>query len=867
MVRKICAVVELLAWRGALVTHAFVCVGLIDDLTASCSPGSLSQVLLLLSYLAVSQTNFKKLPSNSFDSLSRLPNLASSLALVTKNMHQSRKFATMVVIATAEHAPMHEEHLSLFVNLVDMLSLNGQGESIVSAVLTAMRAAQPDGETFDRVVGMIRACDDKFPDALEHQINQYLQETKHTPKNRTMIMTVLEKALENSIRAPILDANVTLAAAVDSHSANVRVMALEKLDKLSQSSGAMQQESETILKAALERRLMDEDLTVVEAAVGLKLLHVFPDDIIFESLMKIIDRCVSILYQSEISKKMRVLARKIAKDCISAIVSRFGSSTNSLSCLLSVILTSGYARKLSLYALHKLASSQFVVSKVLKELSSKYEKTEGQKRSRSSDAANISEHFDAKQFNLSVLEAIAKNLPEDESLQKELFAILDAKNTGYHAKSFVICAADFTLKQSKVSSKIAQLQLLSFEWFVQQWKPANDSFHLRSCDVANTDSLSAIAARQVAFDSLVACLIKDAISSEMTKLMNKSKKINSRDVFMRLAELQDEVWHQLLEGFLQNVDDQIQLCEGIWSPIASGKSNEENIASIAIQLWAKCAATSKLSDPSRILVAQKFPMLLCALCHQNQSIRLSAVSASKDLFEGLNNWWPKKGKNSTHKHAVQCILQVCLDESTRIASDSDGLEFILSNLMSNANESKDQQINLSAAEVSTMTSYFMSTLQDQKGLEDLAFVPFLLRVLHDTHEATQLHKIIGDILNSIFLEKADKKKYRKIESDFEREIAFELVNTFNDPILINFGGKPLDAFEAIIAASQWEGEHIIREQAILALGQWVENQSIEMLQRVVLVRPLCFFMMAQRGIFDMIVFIAGADISGCKRFI
>lgn len=165
------------------------------------------------------------------------------------------------------------------------------------------------------------------------------------------LVTFLSATFGGSARQPVAGAKVTLLLGVDAPAAAVRSGALQKLDTLV-TSGEADDEAAAFLRAALVRRLQDDDLGVVCTALGTRtLLHLAADPLV-PSLGAVLG---SMRRRSEGSKGKadRAAARNAAKKVLrllsGPVLERHPGALEPLCCLLldQLLVTGPRGRKLA----------------------------------------------------------------------------------------------------------------------------------------------------------------------------------------------------------------------------------------------------------------------------------------------------------------------------------------------------------------------------------------------------------------------------------------------------------------------------------------------------------------------------------------
>ena len=303
---------------------------IVRDVASSATPSSLPQTLLILSYLATSQRdNLTALAPEAFGHLSRLPNLASEVSKLTKQKMKASRFGYLLLCAAVEQA-MSDAGGEVaspgnYDVLVKATAIGEYGSSMAAVFLE--KATKPlKGAKKARLVEMMKLFDVYHCEAMDRAVNEYLagdSGRSDSPDGRKHVLNVLEASLEDTVRAPLFDANVTLSAGIDHAQASIRIMALERLNEICERSDSkLQEEAQITLKGALSRRLEDDDMGVVLTVLNLSTLpDLLPEVVLSDALVQTIDRCITAVYDKNSGKRTRGLGRKAAK----AALRRLGS--------------------------------------------------------------------------------------------------------------------------------------------------------------------------------------------------------------------------------------------------------------------------------------------------------------------------------------------------------------------------------------------------------------------------------------------------------------------------------------------------------------------------------------------------------------
>ena len=828
---------------------------LLPDITGSCTPGSLPQVLLLLGYLASSQDCFTRLPEKCYEHLSRLPTLFSELKQLTSKMPHSHALGYLLFLDAAQHALDKDEHVDSYCMLVNSLQM-GPHMGRCADFLLGMAKKPVTGDQQARLVGLVKEFDLHHGNVLEKALNDYLAIEGNDSEERSCLMGVLGKSLEDTVRAPLGNANVTLAAGVDHASAGVRIMALEKLNDIYKSDGSMKEESETILKGALLRRLHDDDFGVVLTILNLdQLPDLIPGKLLVENLMSCIERCMKVIYSKQSGKKSRGLARKSAKVALQHVASLQEDKTLLVGVLLSVLLAGAHSHKLSLTSLELLVQNKnTVLSKALGPVYEKYSigtLANGAKRSKTGGAASHIEGFDADVFNQTIIESLSNAVLKGNDARDALCEVLLHENTSPSAKAVIACIMESacmtsggkdTSKKDAIAQKVIQWfyneadePLLSrrrkSEAFKSLWDSRKKSL--------SSQSLSDVASRSTDLCAIEPELLLACLSNISEKAFQKMSNPTPMELYAYLASLSSNVWFQHLGALLEKLEDPVDSLINVWEDACLQDTTLGTTAAVALKQWSEHIASQKLSGNQKKSVSESLVKLLSALSSASRSVRQAALNSSSILLNSIKNWWPVKGEIS--KSVVESLLEVIVKSGERILADSDGLEYLLQQIIGQQGAKGRKKMKSPKArdtkpaffDPESLASFLMHELESDTQLQH---TPLLLRVLQVGEDADRLPAICAMILERSFTD-IETQRFVSPLSMTQRAASLEMLNVLNDPGIHHVGSQSDKAILiSTLKSSTWKDEPELRQIALSALSKCVSSStSVEDLQNAVVV--------------------------------
>lgn len=720
---------------------------IVRDVASSATPSSLPQTLLILSYLATSQRdNLTALAPEAFGHLSRLPNLASEVSKLTKQKMKASRFGYLLLCAAVEQA-MSDAGGEVaspgnYDVLVKATAIGEYGSSMAAVFLE--KATKPlKGAKKARLVEMMKLFDVYHCEAMDRAVNEYLagdSGRSDSPDGRKHVLNVLEASLEDTVRAPLFDANVTLSAGIDHAQASIRIMALERLNEICERSDSkLQEEAQITLKGALSRRLEDDDMGVVLTVLNLSTLpDLLPEVVLSDALVQTIDRCITAVYDKNSGKRTRGLGRKAAKAALRRLGSLGGAgrgdapAVNVTAALLSAIFAGQASYSVSIEALKILSEASIPLAKPLKDCVLKYAPgvskkagnsgggkatpKGGAKRSRggsandsAEDASGMNHNFDLSGYNRAVISTLAKAALADEDAYRLLWSVLTCELPlcSQQSKATVLCILEQCVMMSSLDKKTASRRELIagdvVEWFYESrdqpgmaarkshrglralWDPKTKciSDQILSDMAARTCNWLSIEP-EVVFMCLEAVSEHafDPIASESVKTGKASRTASlpqPTDIYVYLAQLEKEVYSQHLDVLLKKVQGPLDMLTRVWTgPTAEGEHTAAMVA--ALGQWSAYASSSdqELTETEKQQIAGSVVTLVCSMTHPSRDVRRGALDAAGLLSGSMNLWWPGKAMPKwTKRTIIESLLEACTKNSARIFGDADGVEYLL----------------------------------------------------------------------------------------------------------------------------------------------------------------------------------------------
>jgi hypothetical protein len=289
------------ATLGAVLVEAIVV-----DICGSASVASLPQVMLVLCHMAYTQgDHFKTFPNAGFMSLAKITGLSTTLASILQGKKVMSGPLTHLLLSAAvrqavKRPAAYGQLLQSFVHHLPLETLQATqlakqvlqlGSEIVTCTSTHDIATE-DNEAQDALLSVLKELDLRHPAAVDAAVNIAMQASRSaegaSADQHARLLQFLDLAFAGTARSPLEEAGTTINLAVDAPSAEIRLLALERLGALAAASGAGNDAAlDEFLQGALLRRLLDDDAAVVHAALDLmSSLVKLPSDALVDSLSK-----------------------------------------------------------------------------------------------------------------------------------------------------------------------------------------------------------------------------------------------------------------------------------------------------------------------------------------------------------------------------------------------------------------------------------------------------------------------------------------------------------------------------------------------------------------------------------------------------
>eukprot|EP00889_Picochlorum_renovo_P005093 jgi/Picre1/32123/NNA_007471.t1 len=518
------------------------------------------------------------------------------------------------------------------------------------------------------------------------------------------------------------------------------------------------------------------------------------------------------IYSKQDGKRSRALARKSAKVALQHIALMQKEETLLVGVLFSVLLAGTHSYKLSLKSLELLIKNKGTpMSKVLEPVYKRYSMgavANGTNRSRTGEATGHTEGFDVDAFNEDIIQTLSKGLLKEDEARNVLFAVLEHGDVNSSAKAVIACVMESALMSAggKDSSKKDAIAQKVIQWFYNE----------------GDDLLLSQRRKSEAFKSLWDSRKKSLSSKSLLDLASRST---------HLCAIEPEL---LLASLSKKLEDPVASLITFWEEACMEDTSLGNTAPPALKQWSEYISSQKLSGDQKKSVAKSLVKLLSALSNTSRSVRHAALYSSTILLDSIENWWPVKIELS--KSVVESLLEVIVKSQERILADSDGLEYLLQQIIGQQDAKsrkkmkspKSRDVKPAFFDPESLASFLLQELQSDTQLQH---TPLLLRILKVGGAAERLPAICATILERSFTD-IETERFVSPLNPTQRAACLEMLHVLDDPDINRVSSQSDKAIlMSALKSSTWKDEPDLRQIGLSALSKCVSSStSVEDLQ-------------------------------------
>lgn len=627
------------------------------------------------------------LPKKAVDTLKVIRDLSITLTGLTKEFNID-KFLAVLLESLLEYSLADDLCHCTLLSVIETVPVKGFVGRIVSKLLhTCMRLSMTtnDSASFDsgsRAKQVLISIHRRYPNELRGAVHSFLEDAKVQSKKDGSMYEVLCQLLDGSQDLSISDSKIWFA--LEHPKAEVRRITLSSLDTVGVlKNKAVDSQRFVTIQDAVLRRLRDDDLSVVQAALNLDRLSEFINSSsLLDALQDVLQRCISNLTSR--SSDNSSLAADVALLSLEHALSNFQHQDN-------------YAKQLSSMLFHLILIIPKTQSLNLKALSSTKEVKwpfytnlvsfcTPQKTLKQGDISST---------NLDNIRRLAETFSKypDEYMPwlVECCNISDLSKTLF----FLVLLQSFMMPKIDVSQLCTLYDscfpILKTEWEVLESggnvdaEESNTIMLDRDCK-AFLDHLSDTNLKDLNAKILM-CLfwkLSEAfitIAPEDVSMDENWKWVCTlQDLFVFFASQSKPVFKKHLNYFVTK-------CKISPVRFLSKLFTEEGV-SVAVQVESLHSFVLLCSQSDESVLLQlfaEFPSILVPLFNDNQDVRVAAMSC----IEGLFTVWPrvtlsrsKNGKSAVWSHFLGELLGLMIQQKLLIVSDRNILPSFFATLLS-----------------------------------------------------------------------------------------------------------------------------------------------------------------------------------------
>jgi U3 small nucleolar RNA-associated protein 10 len=577
-----------------------------------------------------------------------------------------------------------------FVSVIESVPLKSLVAHIVSKVLQNClkkfnkKSDTSFSESGSRVKQILVSINECYPAELQKSVQSFLKDTKVRSAEGSVYESLC-KMLDGDLQSSFSVSDSKIWFALEHPKAEIRRAAILSLNSviIPEDNGVGLQRLTTI-KEALLRRLCDDDLSVIQAALQLENLSQFVTSSLLNTLENVLQRCITLLLSGESDNSS--LAIEVAVSCLDLAVLKLQDSDDAskrlVTYLFPLILIQPKVHKINLKAL--------AVAKQIKW--PLYENLAGP-----SSTEKKLEHERILSINLENINSLAgifsKKPCEYMPWLVECCDVSEFSKTIFFLillQSLVIPTTDF--------SQVTALFDATFSFIKSEWEVVGSTVNV-AFEELNTKTLDKDCKGFLdnLFDTntkdlnskILICLfwrlLESLISTFTDEVSLNEKWISTlKDLFMFFASQSNLSFQKHIQFLIAN-------CKISPVRFLSKLFSEDRSASVLIQsLHAFTSLCSQSDENLHLQLLPEFSLVLVPLSSDNQDVRVAAMSC----IEGLFALWPrvnisksKNGRGASWSTSLGELLGLIVQQKRLISSDSNIMPSFFTMLLSSSHHS------------------------------------------------------------------------------------------------------------------------------------------------------------------------------------
>ncbi|KAA8539764.1 hypothetical protein F0562_026456 [Nyssa sinensis] len=634
----------------------------------------------------------KMFPKKAMDILKEIRDISGVLTGLTKEFNID-KFLAVFLESLLEYSSSDVTYLPTLISIIETVPLKGFVDHIVSKLLhSCVRFAQRKSDPTSSESGtwakqILVSISRNYPSEFHGAVHNFLEDPEVHLKKEGSIYEILSRMLDENLNLSHEISYSKIWFALEHPKAEVRRSTLTGLDAFGiLKEKTVDSQRLITIQDAILRRLCDDDLSVVQAALTLDgLSEIITSQCLLDTLQNVLQRCLGILMSSTSDKSS--LAGDVAVSCLEYAISNFQdldeSAKKLATMILPLLLILPKTLKLNLKALDLAKKVKWHFYQNLINTSSPEKKWE---------------HGRITSINLDIISGLAETF--SMSPEEYMPWLLECCNVFKQSKTlfFLVLLQSFMMPKIDIGQFFALYEACS-PVLRTEWKSFESEGDVLSMEEADTRMLDEDC--EAFLDQLVdtnfidlnarilICLfwriLKAFISTSTDVTLDNDGKWVCRlqDLFVFFATSPSK------HVFKRHLQYLVAKCKISPVHFLSKFFTEEGV-SVAVQVESLHSFAYLCSQTEESLFFQllaNFPSILVPLSGDNQDVRIAAMSC----IEGLCTLWPrvnfpkwKNGTNAIWSHFLGELLGLIIQLKRLILSDRNVLSSFFTSLLNSS---------------------------------------------------------------------------------------------------------------------------------------------------------------------------------------
>lgn len=675
--------------------------------------------------------SLKEIPRNSVDILVKIRCISEVLGGLTEEFNID-KFLTVFLDSllqySSEYSFADQNYHCTLISLLESIPLKFHVDHVVSKLLEVCStiSKKMDQSNVSESVGsqpkeILVSLYKKYPMELRQAIHKILQDTEVQSGKDGSKHEILSRILDGDGDFSLEFPDSKTWFALEHPKAEVRRSAVLGLD----AGGILRYKAVNskmfdIVQDAVLRRLQDDDLAVIQAALNVQSLdHMISPSILLGTIQSVLSRCVKILLMGASNEAS--IASEVAVSCLQLAITSFKDQDEYMKPLATMIfplvLILPKTQRVNLKALELAKGLKWPFYRNLIGLSSSKEKF-GLERISSVNLDNIGKL--AENFRMHHEELIPWLLECSSRFQLSktlLFLIL--------LQSFMVPKLDF--------AQFSALYDALFPILQHEWEMLESTGNVAFAEASNLRMLDGDCRMFVErlFDSsvnelaseILVCLFWRLVEAFVTAAPDADK---NAIWLCKLKNLYVFFASQSSQLFKKHLTHLVTKCKSSLSEFLPKLFTEEGVSSrVQVESLHSFVHLSSQSDENLgIQVLAEFPSVLVPLASNDQDVRMAAISCIEGLFTVWSRVNPsgcKNGNSAVWVYFLGEFFSLVVQQKKLILSDQNVLPSIFKSLFSSSTDNLLVQPNIGKRfDASTKGDFLVFLLGSALGLPAFA---------------------------------------------------------------------------------------------------------------------------------------------------